>query len=445
VPQDGLNPIVQKMIDAGESEENIATVIKHYKAQAVPQVSALDMVSGKVGRDTGETPAAPDWKSNLAGALEPMAHPQTAGDFAGLLLPGEAGTAVMNKIVSPAVAGVKKYGGAVAEFGTSLLPTKAKAALGVLKTLSPTEWNSPLTVAGREGRAVAASQRFNELPLAKQMERLPTTGPIPEARAGIPPMQPQTPFNERPLYQQMQDLTEAPSPSSMRGPSPPIRNLGNEAPLPPPPGPTGPHLDRSMPMRPSEMTQQQLLERIQSGTGTPPPPAAKPPLGGRLMTQPPPDAAVPPVTSPRPTAPPPQQLPQTPPPPPPLAAESPMQQPRTQVGAEVVGRQNGMTTQQVRDTTGPIRGEAPGTAAGMPVAPRDRMIQKLIDMGPKGQGLPELEREAYAAAGRDPKTRLQVQAWLDALRKVGYAVPIGAAAGMQRDSIMRMMSSHDPQ
>ena len=34
MPQDGLNPIVQKMIDAGESEDNIATVIKHYKAQA---------------------------------------------------------------------------------------------------------------------------------------------------------------------------------------------------------------------------------------------------------------------------------------------------------------------------------------------------------------------------------------------------------------------------
>jgi hypothetical protein len=109
-------------------------------------------------------------------------------------------------------------------------------------------------------------------------------------------------------------------------------------------------------------------------------------------------------------------------------ASHPLTTPRTEVGAEAVGRSNGLTTQQVREATGPIRGEAAGEAAGMPSSPKDRIIAKLISMGPKGQGLPEAEREAYAAAGRDPKTRVQVQAYLDALRAAGLSVA-GAAAG----------------
>lgn len=47
-----------------------------------------------------------------------------------------------------------------------------------------------------------------------------------------------------------------------------------------PPAPTGPHLDRSVPVRPSELTQQQLAERIKFGTGTPPAAVEKPMLRG---------------------------------------------------------------------------------------------------------------------------------------------------------------------
>lgn len=388
MPQEGLNPIVQRMIDAGESEENIATVIQHYKGQAAPAVSALDMVSGKVGRDTGADPQAPDWKSNLAGALEPMAHPQTAEDFAGLLLP-TGGAAALGKVLRPVGNAVTKYGGAAAELGASLLPTKARAALSVLGELKPTTWNSPLTVAGREGRAVAASQRFNELPLSEQMK----------------------------------SFADTPAPITTRGQAPPIRNLGNEAPLPPPPAPTGPHMDLSTPIRPGSLTQRQIAERlaaVQEAGGLPAQPAIppRPPLGGRMPMeplQPMQSQGRPPITVSPESA---------------MQPDTPLQQPRVQIGAEKVGRQNGLTTQQVRDTTGPIRGEAPGEAAGMPVQPKDRIVQKLIDMGPKGQGLPEAEREAYAAKGTSEKTRLQVQAYLDALRKVGF-VGVGAAGARQ--------------
>jgi len=116
--------------------------------------------------------------------------------------------------------------------------------------------------------------------------------------------------------------------------------------------------------------------------------------------------------------------------------ESGLQQPRAQVGAEVVGRQNGLTTQQVRDTTGPIRGEAQGAAAGMPSKPMDRIVQKLVEMGPKGQNLGEPAREAYAAAGTSEKTRLQVQAYLDALRKVGFVGAAAAAPSLMRSKLV---------
>ena len=158
------------------------------------------------------------------------------------------------------------------------------------------------------------------------------------------------------------------------------------------------------------------------------------------MTQASPDAAVPPVTSPQPIAPPPQQLPQTPPPPPPLAAESPMQQPRVQAGAEVVGRQQGLTKQAVRQQPAPILGEAPGEASPiLPKEPLGRIVDALKSLPPGA------EREAYVARATSGKAQWQIENIRRTLEHLGLVVPVAAAAGMQRDSIMRMMSSHDPQ
>ena len=122
-----------------------------------------------------------------------------------------------------------------------------------------------------------------------------------------------------------------------------------------------------------------------------------------------------------------------------------LHQPRVEIGAERVGRQSGLSKQAVRDTTGPIRGEAQGAAAGMPNKPMDRIVQTLIDMGPKGQGLPESARESYAAAGNSDKTRLQVQAYLDALRKVGFVAPTAMSASAMRDAILSRLRGGDGQ
>lgn len=222
-----------------------------------------------------------------------------------------------------------------------------------------------------------------------------------------------------------------------------LENSAADAPPEPPQAPTGPHMDLSQPIRPSTLTQQQIMERIQAvkaaGGTTVPDAAPKGPLGGRLrpITVSPDSPMQPPSNAP-------PELRQAE-----LTAQlggrGPLDQPRVQIGAEAVGRQNGLTTQQVRDTTGPIRGEAPGTAAGMPSKPMDRIVQKLIDMGPKGQNMPESAREAYAAAGTSDKTRVQVQAYLDALRKVGFAAPFAAGPALMRDAMMKALGQGDQQ
>lgn len=357
----------------------------------------------------GMAPGEHGWKDDLASALEPMAHPQTAGDFASLLIPSE-GAAAVGRALRPIGEAAVKYGGAAADVAASFVPPKAKAALGVLRSLSPTEWNSPLTVAGREGRAAAASRAFNELPLAEQMKSLPTSGGASGVRMGDAPFQPQTPFAQKPLYQQMQDLTEVPTAQgSTRAPAPPIQNLGHEVPAQPAPvvaaeQPASSLSDIDLVRQEvaAGRTPQSVLDRLEKTAAGP----QKPPSG---MTRIDPDR--PPITVT-----------------PDSAMRPDLQGPRATVGAEQVGRQTGQTIQQVRDTTGPIRGEGQGQAAGMPTKPMDRIVQKLIDMGPKGQGLPETEREAYAAKGTSDKTRLQVQAYLDALRKVGFAVPAAMGA-----------------
>lgn len=157
MPDPAQTAIVQKMIDAGESEDNIATVIQHF-AKSAPRVG-----SGPNGFGDPEAKAPTGRLADLNRMLEPLAHPQTAGDFGALLVPSGGGKAVM-RALEPIGAAVSKYGGAAAKLAgaaaTTMLPpavvTPARAALKVLGELKPSEWNSPLTVAGREGRAQAA-------------------------------------------------------------------------------------------------------------------------------------------------------------------------------------------------------------------------------------------------------------------------------------------------
>src|SRR3990167_2849541 len=75
---DQLETIVQRMIDAGEPEENIATVIRHFKTQPAPPpqerswtdtaVDALPTIGGAVGGIVGRVPVLGTALAGLAGA-----------------------------------------------------------------------------------------------------------------------------------------------------------------------------------------------------------------------------------------------------------------------------------------------------------------------------------------------------------------------------------------
>jgi hypothetical protein len=91
---DQLESIVQRMIDAGESEANIASVIKEFR----PSTPAGHGTAAMLG-----TPSAPyaegvnpaeSWQNKAAAGLEPLAHPQTASDVASLLIPSGMGEAI---------------------------------------------------------------------------------------------------------------------------------------------------------------------------------------------------------------------------------------------------------------------------------------------------------------------------------------------------------------
>lgn len=255
------------------------------------------------------------------------------------------------------------------------------------------------------------------------------------------------------------------------------------------PVPTGPHMDRSVPVQAGSLTKQQLAERIKFGHGTPPEGVAKPPLGGRLRMGP----ERPPIrVSPESAMQPPRHewtpetwrefvekdlgkntdiavqmaedearrtLPQheqvafssnvdrvldaydkgTP------MSEAvrtqfglqqpstPMRGPRVQVGAEVVGRQQGLPKEAVRQQTGPILGEAPGEASPvLPKQPLGRIIDTLKAMPPE-------EREAYVAKATSGKAQWQIETLRRTLEHLGLLVPVAAAVPSVRDLVMQKL------
>jgi len=100
---DDLNSIVQRMIDAGESEENIASVIKGYKPTYQPdptmQAATMRAMVGASGAlipprqrtDESGQPINPPSTITRTIASNPLlqgaAHPSTLGDIASLFVP----------------------------------------------------------------------------------------------------------------------------------------------------------------------------------------------------------------------------------------------------------------------------------------------------------------------------------------------------------------------
>lgn len=91
---DQLEAIVQRMIDAGESEDNIASVIKEYKPPYEGGALSRNILSGDHGGYPEGYDPSQSLTSKIGHAIEPLAHPQTTGDMLSLLLPAGVGGAV---------------------------------------------------------------------------------------------------------------------------------------------------------------------------------------------------------------------------------------------------------------------------------------------------------------------------------------------------------------
>lgn len=373
---------------------------------------------GGVPLETGGPTEDGPVMSGLKHMLEPLAHPQTAGDMAGLLIPSGGAGGVVDRAAQAAQklplarigmgAAGAAYGGATAPdnatpmgvlrrvvtYGTAgamapealkMLPAAAREGIGQLAT-KVGEMNSPLTVAGREGRAVAASRAFNDLPLAQQMDRLPTDGPIPDTmRTQAPPYQAAASQPSAPVAQ------AAPAPSGALSP-----------------------IDKAALVKQGYTPD--VIQRIEGQLkpiASHAAPAVEEAAAGPLPNT---------VDAPLPS--------------------HPLTQPRIEQGADVVGRTSGLGKQAVRDATGPVLGEAPGAASPiLPRGPSQKIIERLKEMGPQGTGtVPEAERDAYVMRANGDKARAQIKAYLDALRAVGYSGAAGVAA---RKALTSSMSS-DP-
>ena len=62
---DQLQTIVQRMLDAGESEDNIGMVISHYKTQSTPQTMSVMEMGRESAASAGAEDAQPSIWSNL--------------------------------------------------------------------------------------------------------------------------------------------------------------------------------------------------------------------------------------------------------------------------------------------------------------------------------------------------------------------------------------------
>lgn len=105
-------------------------------------------------------------------------------------------------------------------------------------------------------------------------------------------------------------------------------------------------------------------------------------------------------------------------------AQSSLQGPRLQIGAERVGKPLGMTKEEVRLQAGPRLDEALGEASPiLPDVPFGKIIDTLKAL-PKTGGA----REAYVARATSGKARWQVENIRRQLEHLGLLVPAGVAA-----------------
>lgn len=494
-----LQTVVQRMIDAGEPEENIATVIQHYKSQAPPPAVA-PKPSDLHRVDTNMIGVNQDWFANQASKLpRPMQYPAA---FLGSL----AGTALeaFSAPETVATAGAGLAAGRLPSIPEPTMPVSYPAGAGLrgaLRSMGSVAEHAPGSgafgkLAGRTLQKIPEAQTFQDLPLIQQMEQLPVKGPFPE-RVSVPPweMPPQTSaFNAQPLAVQMEQLPTT-GPTPVRTALPPTMSLMrpagfNDLPLyqqmeqlpvrgpfperasaPPWEVPTG----SAAAAEPSPAAAQATPSRIQ----TPPrgtqgqagvasyedlkAAAARGEISPNVLKTYEQRYGLQPVAS---------HLPMVAPEAPSARISRfveqqqgsqelesllndihggeenvpyvpnggtqphPLLQPRVDIGAEKVGRAAGLSKEAVREQTGPILGETPGHAS--PILPQ-KVLGRIID--DMRQIPPGPEREAYVARATSGKAQWQVENLRRTLEHLGLLVPIGLSV---RNELLNLMRQRGP-
>lgn len=396
-----LEQIVQRMIDAGESEDNIATVIRGFGSQPSDKgsefgVSAAPWRGGEVGSNLGEQP------SDLNRLLTPIARPQSASDMAGLLLPNFAGVAPA--LTNAAAPTVQAIGRGVERVGRVVGPMARR--VGVLDAILRGDWHggaiaaAPSIVQGAGKVIQRTGQAMEAAPLDEAMIKLGRGTAAPAAQTA------QATATVAPEMAQSSTgfLRTGPTPTPATAPS--WSQWKVEA--PPQAPPVAAAAEASMAAGLSQ-AERELLAKQGINVAR---------VEEALQAQ-----ASKPVASHTPTAQP--------------VTASPLQQPRIEVGAERVGRSAGMTKEEVRKATGPILGEAPGEASPvLPDKPFAAMLDKLHSLPKEGPA-----RDAFVQAAKDPKTRAQLYNQLRQLRHFGMVVPAVAALPSVRSELERLMSS----
>lgn len=168
---DDLKDIVQRMIDAGESEENIGTVIAHFRQQkpvATPdqiRQERFGQVDAPADGYTGPTTFMGGFMQPIidttARAIEGVANPHSAADFLGLMIPGGY-SGIRNMIP-----GMKRNLGLVADE-----VSQAKKWRDI-----PGAIFRELKQQAFEPVETTNTRAFNAKPVYEQMDALPSTPP----------------------------------------------------------------------------------------------------------------------------------------------------------------------------------------------------------------------------------------------------------------------------
>ncbi len=171
---DDIKAIVQRMIDAGESEENIATVIQHFTSTYQPDPTMQARTAQAMSERAGALPlghqmrsdapdASPSFLTRIGQAMEPIAHPTTFSDIAPLLIPGTAGAGEISapSLIRGTLRAVKAGGQAAADGSYTGAPIRfMRSAIAEVKRPLSVERYAP-NLAGDSGPFVADAERLN--------------------------------------------------------------------------------------------------------------------------------------------------------------------------------------------------------------------------------------------------------------------------------------------